>query len=230
MMEKEFLDWLGSFTINPATLIAIIVVVFTFIIKGNDIYNDFKQKIDMKVEKRANKKIADNTLLKTIDSLSSTVNEFSSDLKEMKELMNDYKEEIGELKSKLSNYEETNTDVTNQIKNIDKKVDLLMDSDKESIRSYILNEYHKWANLKYIDVYSLATIEEKYEKYQLENGNSFVGDIMNELRHLEKRFTVLKDGMDPIQYFEIQPNRMDYNIKNSHSQSESIENENNIND
>ena len=39
-MEKEFLEWLKTFTINPATLLAINVVVVTFIIKGTDFYND----------------------------------------------------------------------------------------------------------------------------------------------------------------------------------------------
>ena len=54
-MEKEFLEWLKTFTINPATLLAINVVVVTFIIKGTDFYNDVKQRLYARAEKRVNK-------------------------------------------------------------------------------------------------------------------------------------------------------------------------------
>lgn len=205
-MEKQFLEWLGTYTLNPATLLAIIVVISTFILKGNDLYNSFKNKIDDKVERKVKKKLTDQQFTETISTLTETVNNLSSDLKEMKSMLNESRNEISDLKNKISTYEENNSNIVNQIDNINKNVDMLMDSDKESIRAFLLNEYHKWEHLGYIDVYSLAICEDKYKKYELEKGNTFVKDIMNELRQLEKRFNVLKDGRDPIQYIEIQPN------------------------
>ena len=229
-MEKEFLEWLKTFTINPATLLAINVVIVTFIIKGTDFYYDVKQRLYARAEKKVNKNIADKCLSEIIETLSQSVNTLSADLKEMKSTVDAYKDEITDLKSKLSTYETDNSHVISQINKIDGKVDMLMDSDKESIRAFILNEFHKWEPLNYIDVYSLAVCEDKYKKYVKENGNTFVKDIMEELRHMEKRFTVLKDGKDPIQYYEIQANKMNYNIIDHNNENEDSNSSKNPND
>lgn len=65
------------------------------------------------------------------------------------------------------------------------KMDLLIRSDKDDIKAWITREYHYFVEQKgWIDDYSLDCIEKRYEHYKEENGNSFVKDLMYEIRRL----------------------------------------------
>ena len=70
---------------------------------------------------------------------------------------------------------------------LSEKIDLLLDSDKESIKGFITNEYHYWMRLGYIDIYSLKVIDERFEKYKKEKGNTFVADMVSELHKLDRQ-------------------------------------------
>ena len=47
----------------------------------------------------------------------------------------------------------------------------LANSNMADIRSFIVNEYHKWMKAGYIDVYSMSVIQDKFEYYS--NGQHF---------------------------------------------------------
>lgn len=64
-------------------------------------------------------------------------------------------------------------------------IQLLIQSDKDDIKSWITEKHHYFCNLGYIDSYSLDTIEKRYSHYQQEGGNSFVESLMNEIRSLK---------------------------------------------
>lgn len=66
------------------------------------------------------------------------------------------------------------------------KVDLLIDSDKDSIKAYITKEYHHFTEKQWIDDYSLDCLERRYEHYVAENGNSFIGGMMEDIRKLDR--------------------------------------------
>lgn len=71
---------------------------------------------------------------------------------------------------------------------INDKIDMLILSDKDSIKSYITKEHHLFCyNKKWIDDYSLDCIEKRYQHYQDEGGNSFIEELMEELRSLPKQ-------------------------------------------
>lgn len=70
---------------------------------------------------------------------------------------------------------------------LSEKIDLLLDSDKESIKGFITSEYHYWMKLGYIDIYSLKVIDERFEKYKKEKGNTFVADMVSELHKLDRQ-------------------------------------------
>lgn len=67
------------------------------------------------------------------------------------------------------------------LKSIQEDVTLLLESDRESIKSYITTEYHKWMRRGHIDMYTLRALDEQFEKYKREHGNTFVEGMMNEL-------------------------------------------------
>ena len=75
-----------------------------------------------------------------------------------------------------------------QLESICNKIDMLISSDKDNIKSYITKEHHIFVYQKgWIDDYSLDCIERRFQHYKDEGGNSFVEDLMNELRELPKR-------------------------------------------
>lgn len=79
------------------------------------------------------------------------------------------------------------------IKKITKSVDLLIRSDKDDIKAWITEKHHYFCyEVKGIDDYSLDCIEKRYGHYVEENGNSFVEDLMYDLRKLPKISTLKK--------------------------------------
>lgn len=77
-----------------------------------------------------------------------------------------------------------------QKESIDKlteSVNLLIQSDKDDIKAWITEKHHYYCyQLKYIDDFSLDCIEKRYAHYKKEGGNSFVEDLMRDLRSLRK--------------------------------------------
>lgn len=100
-----------------------------------------------------------------------------------------------DLETRLNNHEQNiQTLITNQqninqnINNIADKLDLLIASDKDDIKSYITEKYHHFKdNKRYIDTYSLDCLERRYKHYTNEGGNSFISQLMEELRKLPKQ-------------------------------------------
>ena len=73
------------------------------------------------------------------------------------------------------------------LKEMSKKVDLLIESDKDNIKSFITKEHHFFCyENKWIDDYSLDCIERRFSHYKDEGGNSFVEELIEELRALPK--------------------------------------------
>lgn len=71
---------------------------------------------------------------------------------------------------------------------INKQIDMLMESDKEDIKSYIVKEHHFFVYTQgWIDDYSMECLERRFAIYRKEHGNSFVEGLMNEIRALPKQ-------------------------------------------
>lgn len=80
-----------------------------------------------------------------------------------------------------NNFTETNK----LIERLTRKVDLLINSDKDAIKAYITREHHHFCyDQEWIDDYSLDCIEKRFAHYEAEGGNSFVLNLMEELRAL----------------------------------------------
>ena len=71
---------------------------------------------------------------------------------------------------------------------IKQEVDILKNSDKDDIKAFITREHHYFCYQKgWIDDFSMDCIEKRYTHYIEEDGNSFVLDLMTELRALPKQ-------------------------------------------
>ena len=78
--------------------------------------------------------------------------------------------------------------VNERFKKIEELIEMLIESDKEDIKSFITAQHHRFVyEEEWIDDYSMACLEKRFAIYEREHGNSFVLGLINELRALPKR-------------------------------------------
>lgn len=104
---------------------------------------------------------------------------------------NEVKKEIQDLSAQLKASTETFTKYieanTQQQGEMREAIQILMDSDKDDIKSWITSQHHYFCYEKgFIDDYSLDCIEKRFKHYQDEGGNSYAEDLMKDLRALPK--------------------------------------------
>jgi hypothetical protein len=103
------------------------------------------------------------------------------------ELAKKLEEEVTMREKEIARLEDNTNKLKSELDMVMEKLDLLIRSDKDDIKAWITKEYHYFVEQKgWIDDYSLDCIERRYENYKEENGNSFVKDLMYELRRLPK--------------------------------------------
>ena len=114
--------------------------------------------------------------------------------KSTEEVQEEIQEELEEearnniLQGRLLLGEQKMRDHEEKIDKLTQMVELLLTSDRDNIKAYIVEKHHYFCyTKKWIDDYSMDCLEKKYETYQKENGNSYVGDLMKELRALPKQ-------------------------------------------
>lgn len=73
-----------------------------------------------------------------------------------------------------------------------KQIDLLIESDRLSIKAWIKEQHEKWTHCGYIDSQSLELLEDRFKVYTKEDGNSWAEKLINEIRALPL-VTVFKD-------------------------------------
>ena len=77
--------------------------------------------------------------------------------------------------------------VNEKFSSIEERIDLLNTSNKDDIRESIVRNYHYFVELqKWIDDFSLDTLELRFSDYLAENGNSYAAGLMSEIRQLPK--------------------------------------------
>lgn len=100
--------------------------------------------------------------------------------------------EISEKPQQLEQITKKHEQQLNQIKNelqqLTKSIDLLIQSDRDDIKHSITKQHHYFCyTLGSIDDYSLDCIERKYSHYKEQGGNSFVDTMMEDLRELPRK-------------------------------------------
>ena len=104
-----------------------------------------------------------------------------------------YKLSNKQLKSKkaneqIKNQEETINNLKKDVEKIQKSIDTLIESDKENIKAWITEKHHYYCyEKKYIDDYTLDCLERRFSRYEEEGGNSFIHNLMDDLRDLPRK-------------------------------------------
>ena len=93
-------------------------------------------------------------------------------------------------KNKYQNPKDKEQTINNLEKNVEqltKKVNILLDSDRDDIKAFITRQHHYFCyQLKQIDDQSLDCIEKRYSHYKDQGGNSYIDTLMHDLRSLPR--------------------------------------------
>lgn len=112
-----------------------------------------------------------------IDKLRTAFHKESAQKIEKDKFQEQLQENFNNLKSVIENQQK-----------LEDQIKLLIDSDKDDIKSFLTREHHYFCYQKeWIDDYSLECCEKRYKHYADEGGNSFITGFMNDLRALPKQ-------------------------------------------
>ncbi len=91
-------------------------------------------------------------------------------------------------KDTMVQMEKSMQSVLMELKDIDKKLSLLQVSNRDSIKSWILMSYRKYKeDNTQLDNMQMDLLERRYQHYKDQGGNSYIDEIMEELRTIYKK-------------------------------------------
>ena len=203
-MESEFLQWLDSFPGHLGTILAVtiggvglITALVTSIMKLKKEYEQRivdmtrKEETDRKFKDDISEMIREVKILKDNSEFLSqqyaeTQRELNGKIDNLTVMMEETKQKDRDqdsmLETKMTELNTTMSDFRKDINANKEQLDVLIASDKESIKSFIVSCYYQAKSDGYVNSHLMQIIEERYETYKKENGNSYVGGLMNELR------------------------------------------------
>lgn len=96
-------------------------------------------------------------------------------------------EQICKIKEDMQTLIDSQEKIFKEIESFKQQLEMIIESDKDDIKSWITEKHHFYCfEKKWIDDYSMDCIEKRYGHYKDEGGNSFIEELINELRSLPK--------------------------------------------
>ena len=96
-------------------------------------------------------------------------------------------EQICKIKEDMQTLIDSQEKIFKEIESFKQQLEMIIESDKDDIKSWITEKHHFYCfEKKWIDDYSMDCIERRYGHYKDEGGNSFIEELINELRSLPK--------------------------------------------
>lgn len=88
---------------------------------------------------------------------------------------------------KIQDLEQHQKDIYERLDNLCGSIQLLLDSDRDDIKSWITEKHHYYCyEKKHIDDFALECVEKRYKHYKDEGGNSFIDQMMQDIRSLPR--------------------------------------------
>lgn len=204
IMQNDIINFLDNTGIGIGTfiffIVGAVVMIQTIWIKViKPIIKYFKDRgrsevLDETKEKQTNRKMNEyDTCIKTINTnIMELTEQFKTMIETVSHDREESKNETEKMKILLENHTESLNILGVQNKYQSELIGILIDSDKEEIKSFIVKEHSKWTAKGFIDINSFQAIESRYDKYIKENGNTFVAGLMKDIRSLKKVSTARK--------------------------------------
>ena len=96
-------------------------------------------------------------------------------------------EQICKIKEDMQTLIDSQEKIFKEIESFKQQLEMIIESDKDDIKFWITEKHHFYCyERKWIDDYSMDCIEKRYGHYKDEGGNSFIEELINELRSLPK--------------------------------------------
>lgn len=132
--------------------------------------------------------IAIKELIQIIDWFKDRLKRYYDKDYHTQEEHNEIKNKIDSLADETKNVDKGFVDFDKALQKVNSKIEMLIESDKEDIKSFITSQHHHFVyDMGWIDDYSMECLEKRFAIYEQEHGNSFVEGLMNEIRALPKR-------------------------------------------
>lgn len=97
----------------------------------------------------------------------------------------DIANEFKKIHERFDDLAAVNEDSAKRLEAVETTVNNLVESDKNDIRAWIVEQYHKfYVHQGWIDAFSADTIEKRYADYKKEGGNSYVEELIKRLHSL----------------------------------------------
>ena len=203
-MESEFLQWLDSFPGHLGTFLAVIIggvgLITALVTSIMKLKKEYEQRIvDMTRKEETDRKFKDDIseMIREVKILKDNTEFMSQQYAETQRELNGKidnltvmieetkqkdKDQDSMIETKMNELNTTMSDFRKDINANKDQLDVLISSDKESIKSFIVSCYYQAKSDGYVNSHLMQIIEERYETYKRENGNSYVSGLMNELR------------------------------------------------
>lgn len=203
-MEGEFLRWLDSFPGHLGTILAVViggVGLTTAIVTGIvRLKKEYEQRIaDMTRKEETDRKFKDDIsvmiqevkILKNNSEFMSqqyaeTQRELNAKIDNLTDMVEETKQKDRDqdnmIETRINELNTTLTDFRRDINANKDQLDVLISSDKESIKAFIVGCYYQAVRDGYVSSHLMQVLEERYETYKRENGNGYITGIMHELR------------------------------------------------
>ena len=121
-----------------------------------------------------------------IDYFRKKINNGYDDKIIKKEQIEYFTNALEELKKEGAETTQKIEEIKAEFDNVNAKINLLTESDKDDIKGWIVTQYHHFMEQGWIDDFSMDTIEKRYGHYVEEGGNHYVHQLMKELKALPK--------------------------------------------
>lgn len=114
------------------------------------------------------------------------------DKKQKEEILEKYKETNDEMQKRMANcYSSIEGKIDGLAEDMGKRMDgmeeqlkILTDSDMHDIKSWIVEKHHTYIKKGWIDDFAIDLIEKRYNDYVKEGGNSYIHNLVEEIRTL----------------------------------------------
>ena len=197
-MDKNLIKFLDNINLPLGTTIVIIIGLITFcsglyigIKKARKNYeNNLRRKIKSAEE---NKEFHESvqTIASTVSTIQDSMNSFANSHKDINEALTNLKSVVDSIQKKSAETDEVLGNridtINNKLSAMDEKSSLLIESDREGIKSYITDKYYQALSDRYIELHVLETLELRYKMYLQENGNTYVRKLMESMREMPNR-------------------------------------------
>lgn len=201
-MFNELVELLTPFDVNLGQFVLVIGVVIwavnAFKKSIKQMEDNHTEKIEEGIEKKQKIDNLVTELSETHTELNNVKNDLDIRLNQLAEEIKTYHEAFSKGNKKIENtineiyvvVEQHNQKISaleSKIKKIESQINLLFLTDKEYVRSYIIEGHVKYVKNEHrIDLISLQNLEAVYNRYLEEGGvnDEFLAKLMKELRNL----------------------------------------------